>query len=66
MTDLQQEKQLVLDFLNNIDKTENKHLAEIISKYTSDDFHMRCTHPFNELKGADNVANDLWLSLIHI
>ena len=63
MTDLQQEKQLVLDFLNNIDKTENKHLVETISKYTSDDFHMRCTHPFNELKGADNVANDLWIPI---
>ena len=24
---------------------------------------MRCTHPFNELKGADNVANDLWIPI---
>ena len=63
MADLQQEKGLVLDFLNNIDKAENKLLAETISKYTSDDFHMRCTHPFNELKGADNVANDLWIPI---
>ena len=28
MADLQQEKGLVLDFLNNIDKAENKLLAE--------------------------------------
>ena len=63
MADLQQEKGLVLDFLNNIDKAENKLLAETISKYTSDDFHMRCTHPFNELKGADKVANDLWIPI---
>ena len=63
MTDLQEEKGLVLDFLNNIDKAENKYLTEIISKYTSDDFHMKCTHPFNELQGANNVANDLWIPI---
>ena len=63
MGDLQQEKELVLDFLNNIDKAENKNLAEIISKYTSNDFHMRCTHPFNEIKGAENVANNLWIKI---
>ena len=63
MTNLQQEKKLVLDFLNTIDKTEKKHIAEKISKYTSDDFYMRCIHPFNELQGAHNVANDLWIPI---
>ena len=63
MTSLQQEKELVLDFLNNIYKAKNQNLVETISRYTSDDFHMRCTHPFNELKWAENVANDLWIPI---
>ena len=63
MIDLQQEKKLVLDFLNSIDKTENKYLGETIFKYTSEDFQMRCTHPFNELKGAKNIADNLWIPI---
>ena len=60
MLDLQEEKKLVLNYFNDLDNAENDELVEIISKYTSDNFHMRCTHPFNEIKGAENVAKNLW------
>ena len=63
MPDLQQEKKLVLDYFNNIDKAKSENLIDIISKYTSDDFKMRCTHPFNELSGAEHVANNLWIPI---
>ena len=52
MTDLQVEKKLVLDYFSEIDSCEIESLTEVISKYVSEDFNMKCTHPF--------------LSLIHI
>ncbi len=60
MTDLQAEKKLVLDYFNEIDSCNIDSLSEVISKYASEDFSMKCTHPFNELGSIDLVANNLW------
>ena len=60
MPDFQKEKLLVLEFFNAIDNADENNLVEIISKYTSKNFNMKCTHPFNELKGADKIAKYLW------
>ena len=60
MVNFQQEKKLILDFFNDLDSAKNEELVDIIFKYTSDNFYMRCTHPFNEIKGAENVAKHLW------
>ena len=59
MSDLQQEKKLVLEYFNSINNANSDTLIEIISKYTSSDFKMRCTHPFNELSGAEEIAKKL-------
>ena len=53
MTDLQAEKKLVLDYFNEIDSCNIDSLSEVISKYASEDFSMKCTHPFNELGSID-------------
>ena len=63
MVNFQQEKKLILDFFNDLDSAKNEELVDIIFKYTSDNFYMRCTHPFNEIKGAENIANQLWLPI---
>ena len=60
MVNFQQEKKLILDFFNDLDSAKSEDLVNIIFKYTSDNFYMRCTHPFNEIKGAENVAKHLW------
>ena len=60
MTDLQEEKKLVLDYFNEIDSCNIDSLSEVISKYASEDFSMKCTHPFNELVSIDLGANNLW------
>ena len=60
MTDLQAEKKLVLNYFDEISSCCIESLSEVISKYVSEDFSMRCTHPFNELGSADLVANNLW------
>ena len=59
MVNFQQEKKLILEFFNDLDSAKNEELVDIIFKYTSDNFYMRCTHPFNEIKGAENVAKHL-------
>ena len=63
MHDLQQEKKLVLEYFNSINNANSDTLIEIISKYTSSNFKMRCTHPFNELSGAEEIANNLWIPI---
>ena len=60
MADLQAEKKLVLNYFSEIDSCDIESLTEVISKYASEDFSMKCTHPFNELGSADIVANNLW------
>ena len=49
MSDFQKEKLLVLNFINEVDNANEDNLIEIISKYTSKNFNMKCTHPFNEI-----------------
>ena len=63
MLDLQNEKKIILEFLNEIDNSDEKKISEILTKYTSNNFKMRCTHPFNELEGVDQIANRLWLPI---
>ena len=63
MSSFENEKKLVLEYFNSIDNANNENLINRISKYTSDDFKMRCTHPFNELNGAEQVANNLWVPI---
>ena len=60
MNNLQKEKTIVLNFLKDIDNSPKENLQEVISNHTSDGFKMLCTHPFNELSGSINIANNLW------
>ena len=63
MSSFENEKKLVLEYFNSIDNSNNENLINRISQYISDDFKMRCTHPFNELNGAEQVANNLWVPI---
>ena len=63
MIDFKQEKKLVLEYFNIIDDAKSENLIDSISEYTSDNFKMKCTHPFNELNGVNQVANNLWLPI---
>ena len=60
MSDFQGEKKLVYEFFDEVNKANVDALSNVISKYTSENFKMRCTHPFNELSGAEQVGNKLW------
>ena len=63
MIDFREEKKLVLEYFSSIDEAKSEDLLDSISKYTSDNFKMKCTHPFNELNGANQVANNLWVPI---
>ena len=63
MVDFKEEKKLILEYFNSIDDAKSENLIDSISKYTSDNFKMKCTHPFNELNGANQVANNLWVPI---
>ena len=63
MPDFQFEKNLVLNYLTELDKADPESVAEVINKYASPNFHLRCVHPFNDLVGAENIANKLWLPI---
>ena len=63
MIDFKEEKKLVLKYFNSIDDTKSENLIDSISEYTSDNFKMKCTHPFNELNGVNQVANNLWVPI---
>lgn len=60
MNNFQNEKKLVLNFFNELEKCKTKDLKKTISKYVSKNFYMRCTHPFNELYGVEETATNLW------
>jgi len=63
MPDFQFEKNLVLNYLKELDKANPESVAEVINKYASPNFHLRCVHPFNDLVGAENIANQFWLPI---
>lgn len=63
MTDFQTEKKLVLNYFNELDKVSPNGTIEVIKKYVSKDFHLRATHPFNNLYGIEDVANKLWIPI---
>ena len=57
MTNFQAQKKLVLNYFNELDKASTVNTMGVIKKYTSDNFHLRATHPFNDLYGTEDVAN---------
>ena len=62
MQNLQNEKKIVLDYFNDINNCDNEDLAEVISNHTSENFHMRCTHPFNEIKGCRKYCKSIMVT----
>ena len=63
MPDFQFEKNLVLDYIKELDNAGPESIAEIINKYASPNFHLRCVHPFNDLIGAEKIASNFWTTI---
>ena len=63
MGDFQTEKALVLELYKAIEAAPASSLRETISGFVSDDYLWHGFHPFNELHGADAVADRFWAPL---
>ena len=48
---LQNEKKIVLDFYNLLQKCKIDEISEVLFDYCSEDLIWRGFHPFNEIKG---------------
>lgn len=65
MTNVQESKALVLDYFKALEDAQPSEAGEVLSRFTGADYRMRAVHPFNELHGAEQVAETLWGPLLN-
>ena len=63
MGDFQTEKGLVLEFYKVLDAAPPATLKDTLSGFVCSDYLWRGFHPFDELRGADAVADRFWAPL---
>ena len=64
MANYQDSKALVLNFYEELEAASANHVGTVLNRYTSTDYRFRGVHPFNELDGADAVADTVWRPLL--
>ena len=64
MPDYQDSKALVLNFYEELEAASADRVGSVLNRYTSTDYQFRGVHPFNEIAGADAVADTVWKPLI--
>ncbi len=63
MADYQDSKALVLQLYEELEAVSARDVGGVLNRYTSSDYQFRGVHPFNELDGADAVADTVWTPL---
>jgi len=63
MADYQDSKALVLQFYKELEAASAPDVGGVLNRFTSSDFKFRGVHPFNEIDGADAVADTVWKPL---
>lgn len=63
LTDYQDNKALVLRYYDELDKSSEDEIVEVLKRYTTDDYHFRGMHPFYEQEGPKAVADVFWKPL---
>lgn len=64
MTELQDSKALALDCFAALEAAGPAQAGEVLGRFTGPDYRFRGVHPFNELHGAQAVAETLWRPLL--
>ncbi|MCH8867656.1 MAG: nuclear transport factor 2 family protein [Proteobacteria bacterium] len=64
MPDYQDSKALVLNFYEELEAASADRVGSVLNRYTSSDYRFRGVHPFNEIDGADAVADTVWNPLM--
>ncbi len=65
MANYQDSKALVLQFYEELEAASARNVRSVLNRYTTSDYQFRGVHPFNELAGADAVAETLWEPLLN-
>jgi hypothetical protein len=63
MSGFSNEKKLVSDYFNALERASVEDVATVLAEFTSDDYLWRGSYPLRELQGASEVANSFWLPL---
>lgn len=56
-------KKLVQAYNKSFEDAPDNQCAKILAAYVGEDYHWRGMHPFNELSGAEAVAQTFWIPL---
>ena len=64
MANFQDGKALVLDCFQALEDAHPAQAAQVLGRFTSTDYRFRGVHPFNELHGAEVVAERVWGPLL--
>ena len=59
----QNEKKIILDFYNSVQKCRTDEIPEILSLYYSENIIWRGFHPFNEIQDLVHLYKDFWQPL---
>ena len=60
----QNEKKIVLDFYNLLQKCKIEEIPEVLFDYCSEDLIWRGFHPFNMIRGPEEVGKKFWQPLL--
>ncbi len=63
MPNYQDSKALVLNFYEEFEAALADQVGSVLQRYAGPDYQFRGVHPFNEIDGADAVANTVWKPL---
>ena len=63
MSNYQEQKSLVRRYYDELDACAGPELPALLRRFVSNDYDWRGVHPFNELSGADAVAETVWRPL---
>ncbi len=58
------EKELVLEYFNELENCELSQIEDVFNKYMSEDYLFRGVYPFREQAGAQNAINVFWQPLL--
>ena len=60
MSNFQAEKQLVLNYFEDMHKAAPDEAIDVLKKYTSEDYVWECVYPFLEQTNAEYAARVFW------
>jgi len=64
MTDYKDIKSIVRNYFDDMESSTPETVTDVLKKYTGEDYLWRGVHPFREIEGSEQVAEDFWIPLM--